>query len=149
MPGFPFVPSQPTITAMPNPLILPMAFHVAWTAFLYALLTIARAPAVWGIGHRTDGSNPWAKLEPRISANLRNQFEWPLLFYVACLLLLQQVETSQAAVVLAWIFVGGRLLHSAAQILTTNIRLRGLVFMVNFVAVLGLWWLAVLGRPSP
>ena len=51
--------------------------------------------------------------------------------------------------VLAWIFVGGRLLHSAAQILTTNIRLRGLVFMVNFVAVLGLWWLAVLGRPSP
>ena len=41
--------------------------------------------------------------------------------------------------VLAWIFVGGRLLHSAVQILTTNIRLRGLVFMVNFLAVLGLW----------
>ena len=75
---------------MQNPLILPLAFHVAWTALLYALLTIARAPAVWGIGRRADGSNPWATLEPRIGANLRNQFEWPLLFYVACLLLLQQ-----------------------------------------------------------
>lgn len=125
--------------AMPNPLILPMASHVAWMAFLYALLTIARAPAVWGIGRRADGGNPWAKLEPRIGANLRNQFEWPLLFYVACLLLIQSGDINHAAIVLAWIFVGGRLLHSAVQILTTNIRLRGLVFMVNFLAVLGLW----------
>ena len=124
-------------------LVLPMAFHVAWTALLYALLTIARAPAVWGIGRRADGSNPWATLEPRIGANLRNQFEWPLLFYVACLLLLPQGATSHAAIVLAWIFVGGRLLHSAVQILTTNVRLRGLVFMVNFLAVLGLWVLVV------
>lgn len=124
---------------MPNPLILPMAFHVAWTALLYALLTIARAPAVWGIGRRADGSNPWATLEPRITANLRNQFEWPLLFYVACLLLIQSGNTTPAAVVLAWTFVGGRLLHSAVQILTGNVRLRGLVFMVNFLAVLGLW----------
>ena len=128
---------------MPNPLILPMAFHVAWSAFLYALLTIARAPAVWGIGRNADGGNPWSKFEPRISANLRNQFEWPLLFYVACLLLLQQGVASRAAVVLAWIFVGGRLLHSAVQVLTSNIRLRGLVFMVNFLAVLGLWALVV------
>ena len=125
--------------AMPNSLILPMAFHVAWTALLYALLTIARAPAVWGIGRSADGSNPWAKLEPRISANLRNQFEWPLLFYVACLLLIQTGNTTHAAVVLAWIFIGGRLLHGAVQILTGNVRLRGLVFMVNFLAVLGLW----------
>jgi hypothetical protein len=128
---------------MQNPLILPMAFHVAWTALLYALLTIARAPAVWGIGRRADGSNPWAKLEPRIGANLRNQFEWPLLFYVACLLLIQTGNASHAAVVLAWIFVGGRLLHSAVQILTANIRLRGLVFMINFLAVLGMWVLVV------
>lgn len=120
-----------------------MAFHVAWTALLYALLTIARAPAVWGIGRRADGGNPWAKLEPRISANLRNQFEWPLLFYVACLLLIQFDAVDRAAIVLAWIFVGGRLLHSAVQILTTNIRLRGLVFMVNFLAALGLWVVVV------
>jgi hypothetical protein len=128
---------------MQNPLILPLAFHVAWTALLYALLTIARAPTVWGIGRRVDGGNPWAKLEPRISANLRNQFEWPLLFYVACLLLIQSGNATRTAVVLAWIFIGGRLLHSAAHILTTNIRLRGLVFMVNFLAVLGLWALAL------
>jgi len=123
-------------------LILPMAAHVALAAFLYVLLTIARAPAIWGIGRRPDGTNPLAGVEPRISANLSNQFEWPLLFYVACLLL-QQTTVSPAAVSLAWIFVAGRLLHSAVQILTKNVRLRGVVFTINFLAVLGLWFLVV------
>ena len=124
-------------------LILPMAAHVVLAAFLYVLLTIARAPAVWGIGRRSDGSNPWADVESRISANLSNQFEWPLFFYAACLVLIQ-MPVSPAAIVLAWVFIAGRVLHSAVQILTRNIRLRGLVFTINFVAVLGLWVCVVL-----
>ena len=124
---------------MTHPLLIPMAVHVGFTAFLYALLTVARAPKVWGIGRRPDGSNPWAGLEPRISANLSNQCEWPLFFHAACLLLIQTGSESQAASLLAWTFVAGRLAHSCVQILTTNIRLRGLVFTVNFLATLGLW----------
>jgi len=120
-----------------------MAAHVALAAFLYVLLTVARAPAVWGIGRRPDGRNPWAVVEPRISANLSNQFEWPLFFYAACLILLQS-QPSPAAVTLAWVFVAGRILHSAVQILTRNVRLRGVVFTVNFLAVLGLWVLVVM-----
>jgi hypothetical protein len=116
-----------------------MAAHVALAAFLYGLLTVVRAPKVWGIGRRPDGSNPWAAVEPRISANLSNQFEWPLFFYTACLLLILNHSESAAASMLAWTFVFGRLAHSCVQILTTNIRLRGLVFTVNFLATLGLW----------
>jgi hypothetical protein len=123
---------------MSNPLIFPMAAHVLLTACLYMLLTIARVPSVWGVGRRSDGSNPWAEFEPRISANLSNQFEWPAFFHIACLILFQR-EAGQLVLALAWLFVGGRILHSAVQILTANIRLRGLVFMVNFIAVLGLW----------
>ncbi|MDR7133329.1 hypothetical protein J2X06_000513 [Lysobacter niastensis] len=128
---------------MSHPLIMPMAAHVALAALLYVMLTVARAPAIWGIGRRPDGSNPWGRIEPRISANLSNQFEWPLFFYAACLILLQS-GTSRFSLVLAWIFVIGRVLHSLVQILTTNIRLRGLVFTINFVAVLGLWAIVVL-----
>lgn len=128
---------------MSHPLIFPMTAHVALAAFLYALLTLARAPSIWGVGRLPDGSNPWAKIEPRISANLSNQFEWPVLFYAACLILLQH-ETGRLVLTLAWIFVAGRLLHSSVQILTTNVRLRGLVFTLNFVAVLGLWAMVLL-----
>ena len=33
----------------PQMLILPMAAHVAWATFLYAALTLVRAPTAWGI----------------------------------------------------------------------------------------------------
>ncbi|WP_420713280.1 MAPEG family protein [Pseudomonas sp. SL4(2022)] len=116
-----------------------MAAHIALTSFLYVLLTIARAPKVWGIGKKADGSNPWVVVEPRISANLSNQFEWPVFFYAACILLIQNQSALAAAVWLAWIFILGRVVHSCVQILTTNVRLRGLVFTINFLATLGLW----------
>ncbi|GAB3358685.1 MAPEG family protein [Lysobacter tyrosinilyticus] len=125
-----------------------MAAHVALASLLYVLLTVARAPKVWGIGQRADGSNPWIGIEPRISANLSNQFEWPLFFYAACLLLIQSQSESAAAVLLAWIFVLGRLAHSHVQICTTNIRLRGLVFTINFLATLGLWALLLPGAAA-
>ena len=126
-----------------NPLILPMAVHIALTSFLYVLLTIARAPKVWGIGKKADGSNPWAVVEPRISANLSNQFEWPVFFYAACILLIQDQSALVAAAWLAWIFILGRVVHSCVQILTTNVRLRGLVFTINSLATPGLWTVVV------
>lgn len=133
---------------MATALILPMTAHVALAAGLYALLTIARAPTVWGIGRRPDGTDPWATIEPRISANLSNQFEWPLFFHIACVILLP-TDPGALAIVLAWIFVAGRLLHSAVQILTANVRLRGLVFAINFVAVIALWLDLVIAVPGP
>jgi hypothetical protein len=124
---------------MLHSLLLPMALHVALAALLYVLLTIVRAPAVWGIGKSVDGSNPWASVERRISANLSNQFEWPLFFHAACILLLQLQVMDSVQVALAWLFVAGRVVHSLVQVLTTNVRLRGLVFTINFLAVLGMW----------
>ncbi len=123
----------------PQSLLLPMAAHVLLVALLYAWLTLVRMPAVWGPGRRADGSNPWAAIEPRISANLSNQFEWPLFFHVGCLLSLQLQVVDAWQVGLAWLFVAGRVLHSGVQVLTRNVRLRGLVFTVNFVAVLAMW----------
>ena len=128
---------------MSSSLVLPMATHVLLAALLYSLLTVARAPKIWGVGQRADGSNPWASVEPRISANLSNQFEWPLFFYTACLLLKQLGAVTQPTVALAWVFVAGRVIHSLVQIGTTNIRLRGLVFTINFLAVIGMWWFVV------
>ena len=124
---------------MSSPLLYPMAAHVVLTALLYVWLTVARAPAIWGLGGRHDGTNPWAGVERRVSANLSNQFEWPLFFYAACLLLVQRGAVDETQLWLAWIFVAGRVAHSAVQCLTTNVRLRGVVFTINFAAVLGMW----------
>lgn len=125
-------------------ILFPMLAHVGWVVLLYVALTLARAPSVWGIGRLADGTNPWAQFESRISANLSNQFEWPMLFYVVCILaVVGQSANARPFSWLAWLFVAGRIVHSGVQILTTNVRLRGLVFTINFLAVLWMWALLV------
>mgnify|MGYP003145265268 CR=1 FL=1 len=125
---------------MSDVLIAPMLFHILWVAMLYVLLTVMRAPKIWGIGAKADGTNPFAKIEPRTSANLSNQFEWPVLFYVICTLLIARPDSYQPIYLwFAWLFVVGRIIHSIVQIFTTNIRLRGLIFTINFVAVMCMW----------
>lgn len=125
-----------------GPIIVPMLVYVLWVAALYAVLTIVRAPSVWSVGRGPDGLNPWAHLEAPVSANLSNQFEWPLFFYIACVLgIVENSANSSPFLVAAWIFVAGRIIHSGVQILTKNIRLRGVVFTINFVAVLWMWGL--------
>lgn len=131
---------------MTDLLIPPMLFHILWVAMLYVLLTIMRAPKIWGIGARPDGTNPFATLEPRVSANLSNQFEWPVFFYAICTLLIARPELYQPIYVwFAWLFVVGRIIHSGVQIFTGNIRLRGLIFTINFVAVICMWVVLGLG----
>lgn len=125
---------------MSDLLFAPMLFHIFLVAILYVLLTIMRAPKVWGVGANPDGTNPFAKLEPRVSANLTNQFEWPVLFYAVCVILISRPEFYQPIYLwCAWLFVFGRLIHSYIQIFIPNVRLRGAIFTINFVAVMCMW----------
>lgn len=134
---------------MTSELLLPMLVHVLWTASLYGVLTVMRAPRIWHIGMGKDGLNPWEKLEPKVSANLSNQFEWPAFFYVVCLLVIPSPQFySPVLLWLAWVFVAGRIAHTGVQVLSSNIRLRGLVFAINYLAVLAMWGMVVSRFPS-
>ncbi|MEL7298547.1 MAG: MAPEG family protein [Pseudomonadota bacterium] len=123
-----------------HPILLPMLIHVLLATLLYALLTVVRAPAVWGSTQTKNDNKPWSQLEKKVSANLSNQFEWPVLFYAVSILgIVLGIANEHGFLVLAWVFIGGRALHSLVQICTNNIRLRGIVFTINFLAVLGMW----------
>ena len=122
-------------------LLYPLLSHILWVVALYTLLTVFRAPAVWNIGSARKNDSRWKSLESKISANLSNQFEWPVLFYLICILIMSTHQSINPLYIwLAWVFVFGRLLHSAVQVLTGNIRLRGVVFTINFLAVLAMWF---------
>lgn len=125
---------------MSDALFSPIFAYVLWVVVIYVLLTIMRAPSILDVGVNSDGANPFLEIEARTSANLSNQFEWPVLFFAVAIILIARPEFYHAMHLwLAWLFVFGRLLHSIVQIFTTNIRLRGMVFNINFLAVLGMW----------
>jgi hypothetical protein len=71
----------------------------------------------------------------RITRNLTNQFELPVIFYAVVVLLIAFGRVTMIDVIAAWVFVAGRLVHSLVQTLTDNVLLRGRVFMINFLAV--------------
>ena len=120
-------------------LILLMFLHVCWLMLLYTALTILRAPTAWNIDTKSGRIASLQSYEPKVSANLSNQFEWPLLFYACCILTLNTGLSDGLLQACAVVFVLGRLLHSIVQIFTDNVRLRGLVFSINFAAVFFMW----------
>ncbi|WP_439633778.1 MAPEG family protein [Glycocaulis sp.] len=128
-------------------ILLPAAAHLALVAFLYTWLTVERLRAVRAHKHRySDLQFAGGDVDrgARVAANLRNQFEAPMLFYPLVLALWATQSATSAMVWLAWLFVAGRVLHTAVQTLTGNVPLRGAVFTVNFLALAGLWMLFLL-----
>jgi hypothetical protein len=119
------------------PLLWPMLAQIGWTFLLYIWLTVARQRAVkagevkYGDFARHEEPHHVA----RITYNLANQFELPVIFYAAVVLLIATNNVMTVDIIAAWIFVAGRVIHSLVQCLTDNVRLRGQVFLINFAGV--------------
>lgn len=124
----------------------PLLAHALLVFCLYALLVVRRAAVVRSgkverIAFRENLAEPE---ESRVvNRAIANQFELPVLFYAACVLLFITEADNIVAVVLAWIFVVARYVQVAMQ-LTGNLPLRRLSFMVGFASLFLMWlWLGI------
>lgn len=119
--------------------VLPFFGHFALVVLLYAWLTVLRQAAVMRREVKV-GDFVRAGADPdrshRVARNLSNQFEAPMFALFAALFLYLTHAVTVVDIVAAWVFLGGRLLHTGVQTLTTNVPLRGVVFTLNFVAVM-------------
>ncbi|WP_140986739.1 MAPEG family protein [Asticcacaulis tiandongensis] len=130
--------------------ILPFLGHFALVALLYVWLTVLRQSAV-AKGEVRIGDFVNAGADPsrskRVARNLSNQFELPVFALFAATFIYFSQAVTAIDVFAAWLFLAGRLIHSAVQTLTSNIPLRGMVFLINFVSVMILMgrvvWLAL------
>jgi hypothetical protein len=129
------------MSSMASAILWPVLAHVGWVLGLYVWLTIARAHAVKR-GEVDYSAFVLGREEPlavaRITRNLANQFELPVVFYMAVVLLIALGRVTGFDVIAAWIFVAGRVIHTLVQTLTDNVVLRGNVFMINTLAVMAL-----------
>mgnify|MGYP000642043801 CR=1 FL=1 len=68
-----------------------------------------------------------------------NQFEIPLLFYVACTLYISLGIESLAGLIFAWLFVLLRCIHAYVHLTYNHIIHRMSVFWLAFISVVILW----------
>ena len=134
------------MTEAPQALLWPLVGHLALVQVLFAMVSLRRYQAVragaerngFAWGREPEASRRWAR-------NLDNQFQLPMLFYVLVALIFATGVGGTVEVVLAWIFLAGRIAHTWVQVSGDDVTLRGRVFAVNYVA-LSLMWLVWLTR---
>jgi hypothetical protein len=130
-------------------LILAMAAQVLLTMAILVWMGFERVPRVMSgeirsrdIAVERDAYPLRARL---LSNNFDNQFQLPVLFYVAVLLALWSGATNWVEVGLAWLFVTLRYLHAAIHVTTNRVEQRFALY-TSGLAVLAIFWLWLLLR---
>jgi hypothetical protein len=122
----------------------PVLLQAALTFGIYSLMSLRRMASIReGKAKASDFRIPTVEPEPSatVARNLINQFELPVLFYAACLVLFVLGAAGQVAVMVAWLFSLSRLAHAYVHVTTNRLRYRRPLFIAGFVAVLALWLL--------
>ena len=129
-------------------LILAMAMQVLLTLAILVMMGRERVPRVMS------GEIPMADiavdraaypLRARLlSNNFDNQFQLPVLFYVAALLVLWTGSVGWLELLLAWLFVALRYGHAAIHVTTNTLMQRFAVYTAGLAVLAVLWLLLVL-----
>ena len=122
----------------------PMLVQALLTFAVYGLVSYRRMSAIKsGTTKPSDYRIPTVEPESSATAarSLINQFELPVLFYAACLVLFVLGAANLAAILIAWLFALSRLVHAFVHVTSNRLRYRRPLFIAGFFSVLGMWLL--------
>jgi hypothetical protein len=126
-----------------NTLILPLLIQVGLTFVILAFLPLKRArdlradPSIIkpsGLDYRV-----YSDAAQKVANSFNNQFQLPVLFYVAVLFALLFGAVGFWSGVFAWGFVLSRIVHATIHTTSNSLRPRFLAYAFGMVMLLGLW----------
>ncbi|MEI8716165.1 MAPEG family protein [Mesorhizobium sp. ISC11] len=125
----------------------PVLAHVLLIYIVYCILGRRRYGAIRS-GEAKPAQFKVRSTEPAsgvtVAANLTNQFELPVLFYVLCLTLHLTNGVNYLTLALMWIFVASRYFHAWVHLTSNNLLLRSRSFFVSAgILLLGWIWFAL------
>lgn len=125
----------------------PVLAHVFLTLAMFILLGIRKSKAVnAGEVNRQQAAldnREWPKDVLKVSNNIANQFETPMLFYILCVVLYSINAAGLAAIILAWIFALSRYAHAYVHIGSNYVPMRFRMFLVGCLVLIAMLGLAV------
>jgi hypothetical protein len=118
-----------------NHIIWPVLAQVLLTLTMFIVLGARKAKAVkTGEVNRKQAAlnnRVWPEDVVKVSNNIANQFEVPVLFYVLCLVLYSINAVGIVAIVLAWLFALSRFAHAYVHIGSNYVPTRLRLFMLG------------------
>lgn len=124
-------------------ILAPLAALVLWSFVMWAWLYATRLPAMVKGRVEYDPQRPAEEFHSRLPASVRwkadnynHLMEQPTLFYAVVLALHGVGAGTDFHILLAWIYVGLRVVHSLVQALVNIVVARFAIFMVASVVLL-------------
>jgi hypothetical protein len=81
----------------------------------------------------------WPKKATQLGNCLKNQFEFPVLFYAVVALALPLRLADFLFVLLSWVFVVTRYVHAGIFVTSNDVKTRSLAFFAGVLALLAMW----------
>lgn len=85
------------------------------------------------------GEPNWPTKATQLANCLKNQFEFPVLFYVLVALALPLRQADLLFVLLSWVFVVTRYAHAGIFVTSNNVKQRSLAFSAGVIVLLVMW----------
>ena len=128
----------------PGALIPPVVTLVAMTGLMLLITAVVRNLAVFrgnaSVRYYVDyiREAPDERIE-RPARTFNNLFQAPMLFYVACALMIATDQIDQTQVTLAWLYVAARVVHAIVYIAVNRVPHRFAVYLASCI-ILGVLW---------
>lgn len=130
---------------MHSPILAPVVALVAWSMVIWAWMYVTRIPAIVKARMKLDPNAPRGEqmnlLPPVVrwkADNYNHLMEQPTVFYALALALALMEQGSGANLVLAWSYVGLRVVHSLVQVTWNKIEVRFAVFFISSLVLLAM-----------
>ncbi len=131
----------------PAPILLPVMALVAWSLVMWLWMYVTRLPAMRKAGMKPDPNAPRGEQMSQLPASVRwkadnynHLMEQPTIFYAAALALALMGQGDGVNLILAWAYVGLRVVHSLMQALVNIIELRFVLFMLSTLPLIAMTW---------
>lgn len=121
-------------------ILYPVLAHMLLVVFLFIPLIMRKSKAIKDkavdLNETALNHQAWTPDVQKVSNNIANQFEIPVLFYALCIIIALTNNVGVFNTVMAWGFVALRYMHTYVHIGSNFVPLRMRIFALSLVIVL-------------
>ncbi len=132
-------------------ILLPVLIQITLTLLVFLILGARKIKAIkaGGVDRQKTAldTSAWPDDVVKVSNNIANQFQTPVLFYVLSLLFYFTQQVTTTVLVLAWVYALSRLLHAYVHIHSNYVPHRFNLFMIGVLCLMAMTVLAFVQLP--
>jgi len=129
-------------------ILLPVLIQILLTLIMFLILGARKAKAIkaGGVDRQKTAldNSAWPEDVVKVSNNIANQFQTPVLFYILAILFHITATVTTTVLVLAWVYTVSRLLHGYVHISSNHVPARFRVFTIGVICLIILTVLAMM-----